>query len=83
MSFNVFTDDWLFVLAGDIVPLDPVSIEVVEHGHAGFRLTALQDLFPVVWLNPGWVETENNETMESYAQVDKTWDKFSALKMEK
>jgi len=58
VSFNVFTDDWLFVLAGDIVPLDPVSIEVVEHGHAGFRLPALQDLFPVVWLNPGWVETE-------------------------
>ena len=50
MTLHVLADDGLLVVAGDVVPLDAVVVEVVEHGHA--RLAAL----PVVGL-PGAVAT--------------------------
>ena len=37
-------------MAGNIVPLDAVPVEVVEDGHAGLLLPALLHLLPVVWL---------------------------------
>ena len=39
MALDILADDGLFVVAGDVVPLDAVLVEVVEHGHA--RLAAL------------------------------------------
>ena len=35
MTLDILTDDWLLVVAGHVVPLDPVRVEVVEDGEAG------------------------------------------------
>ena len=42
MSLHVFTDDRLLVVAANVVPLDSVPVEVVQHCHAGLRLTVLE-----------------------------------------
>ena len=34
MTLHVLADDGLLVVAGDVVPLDAVVVEVVEHGQA-------------------------------------------------
>ena len=39
MTLDVLADDGLLVVAADVVPLDAVAVEVVEHGHA--RLSSL------------------------------------------
>jgi hypothetical protein len=39
------------------VPLDPVAVEVVEHGHAGLGLAAVLHLLAVVGLDPRGVES--------------------------
>ena len=44
MSLDVLADDGLLVGAGDVVPLDAVAVEVVEHGKAGLGLAALAGL---------------------------------------
>ena len=41
VSLDVLADDGLLVGAGDVVPLDAVAVEVVEHGHARLGLAAL------------------------------------------
>jgi len=46
---RVFADKGLEVVAGDVVPLDPVVVKVVQDGQAGFVVT-LSD-FPVVRLS--------------------------------
>ena len=56
MSFHVLADDGLLVLAGHVVPLDPVAVEVVEDGQAGFGIAAILDLFPIIRLDPGRIE---------------------------
>ena len=38
VSLHILTDDGLLVVAGHVVPLDPVPVEVVQHGHAGLGL---------------------------------------------
>jgi len=45
----VLTDDWLLVVACHVMPLDTVSVEVVEDGHTGFLLSSLS-VFSVIWL---------------------------------
>jgi len=57
VSLYILTDDWLLMMAGNIVPLDPVPIEVVEHGQAGLSVTVLLDLFSVVRLSAWRVES--------------------------
>ena len=42
MALHVLADDRLLVVAPDVVPLDPVPVEVVQHCHAGLRLTVLE-----------------------------------------
>ena len=37
MTLHILADDGLLVVAGHVVPLDPVPVEVVQHRHA--RLT--------------------------------------------
>ena len=37
----VLTDEGLFVVTGDVVPLHAVTVEVVEHGEAGLVVLAL------------------------------------------
>ena len=42
MALHVLADDRLLVVAPDVVPLDPVTVEVVQHRHARLRLTVLE-----------------------------------------
>ena len=56
VPFHVLADDRLLVLAGHVVPLDPVAVEVVEDGQAGFGIAAILDLFPIIRLDPGRIE---------------------------
>merc|ERR1740129_1355442 len=46
-------------MAPNVVPLDPVPVEVVQHCHARLRLTVLLNLFSVVWLRPRRAETSS------------------------
>jgi len=45
----VLADDWFLVMARHVMPLDTISIEVVEDGHARLLLPALSVL-PVIGL---------------------------------
>jgi len=51
MTLDVLADDGLLVVAGHVVPLDPVPVEVVQHGHTGLTVASLLDLFSVVRLS--------------------------------
>jgi len=44
------TDGGLLMMAGNIVPLDPVSVEIVEDGETGLRVRRVLSCGPVVWL---------------------------------
>jgi len=46
---GVFADEGLGVVAGDVVPLDAVLIDIVEESHAGFH-TAVDVKLSVVRL---------------------------------
>jgi len=59
MSLHVFTDDRLLVVAANVVPLDSVPVEVVQHCHAGLGLTVLLNLFSVVRLRSRGAETSS------------------------
>jgi len=50
MSGLILAHDGLLMMTGDVMPLDTVSVEVIEDGHAGLLLPALPHLLPVVWL---------------------------------
>ena len=63
VSLDVLADDGLLVLAGDVVPLDAVAVEVVEDGQARFRVAAILDLLPVVGLDPGRVESSKTNQL--------------------
>ena len=39
MSLNVLADDGLLVVAGDVVPFDSVSVEIVQYSHARLGVT--------------------------------------------
>ncbi len=56
VAFYVLADDGLLVLAGHVVPLDAVAVEVVEDGQARLGVAAVLNLLTVVRLNPWWVE---------------------------
>ena len=45
MSLDVLADDGLLVVAGHVVPLDTVPVEVVQHGHARFSLSCKENIF--------------------------------------
>jgi len=51
VTLNVLADDRFLVVTSNIMPFDPVSVEVVEHSHAGFRITILLKLFSVIRLS--------------------------------
>ena len=42
VSLDVLADDRLLVVAPDVVPLDPITVEVVQHRHAGLGLSVLE-----------------------------------------
>ena len=50
VALDIFTDDWLLVVAGNIVPLYPVAVVVVEDSHASFIISVKLHLLPVVRL---------------------------------
>jgi len=54
MSLNILAYDWLLVVAGHVVPPDPVPVVVVQHGHAGLGLPVELDLLPIVGLSARW-----------------------------
>lgn len=60
VSLNILADDGLLVVAGDVVPLDAVPVEVVKDGHAGLVITVKLDLLPVVGLGLGGTGPEKN-----------------------
>jgi len=51
MSWLVFTNNWLLVMTGYIVPLDSIAIKVIEYRHARLFLSPLLYLFSVIWLS--------------------------------
>jgi len=59
VSLDVFADDRLLVVAGNIVPFDSIAVEVVEDGQAGLSVTVLLDLFSVIWLSAWRVESSS------------------------
>ena len=44
----VLTDEVLLVVAGDVVPHHPVSVEVVQHSQAGLVMLPLHLQLPVI-----------------------------------
>jgi len=68
VALDVLADDGLLVVAGNVVPLDTVSVEVVQDRHARLRLASLLVLFPVVWLSArGLVSSGTGPIVESIA----------------
>jgi len=57
MSLNVLADDGLLVVAGNVVPFDSVSVEIVQYSHARLGVTVLLDLLSVVGLSAWGVES--------------------------
>ncbi len=57
VALDILADDRLLVLAGHVVPLDAVAVEVVEDGHAGLGVAAVLNLLTVVRLDTWWVES--------------------------
>ena len=53
VTFDVFTDDWLLVVAGDVVPFDTVAVVVVQDSHASLVVSVKLNLLPVVGLGLG------------------------------
>jgi hypothetical protein len=43
-------DRWLLMVAGNVVPLDAVSVEIVEDGETGLWVRRILPCRPVVWL---------------------------------
>ena len=42
VSLDVLADDRLLMVAPDVVPLDPIPVEVVQHRHARLGLSVLE-----------------------------------------
>ena len=60
VALHVLADDGLLVLAGHVVPLDAVAVEVVEDGQARLGVAAILNLLTIVRLDAWWVESEKN-----------------------
>jgi hypothetical protein len=59
MTINIFANDWLLMVACNIVPFDSISIVIVEHSHARLGLSMKLNLLPVVGLSPWWSESSS------------------------
>lgn len=57
VTFDVFANDGFFVMTSNVVPFDSVSVKVIENGHTGFGFSVLLDLFTVIRLSSGRVES--------------------------
>lgn len=57
MSLNVLADDRLLVVAGNVVPFDSISVEIVQNSQARLGVTVLLDLLSVVGLSAWGVES--------------------------
>ena len=53
VSLDILADDGLLVGAGNVVPFDAITVEVVENGHAGLSLSPLTSLAVVGLTDPG------------------------------
>ena len=70
MTFNVFADNWLFVMTSNIVPFDSISIKVVKYGKTGLFSTVLLDIFSVIGLGSWWAESVNDNNKNKYTLFD-------------
>ena len=57
VTLGILANDGLLVMAGHVVPFDPVAVEVVQDGQAGLVLTSLLLFFPVIGLTTRGVES--------------------------
>lgn len=60
VTLDIFANDWLLVMTGNIVPFDSITIKVVENGHASLFVAILLDLFTVIWLGTWWTESSSS-----------------------
>ena len=70
MTFDVFADNWLFVMTSNIVPFDSISIKVVKYGKTGLFSTVLLDIFSVIGLGSWWAESVNDKNKNEYTLLD-------------
>ena len=61
VALHVLADDGLLVLAGHVVPLHAVAVEVVEDGHARLGIASVLNLLTVVRLDTWWVKSAKKE----------------------
>ncbi len=66
VPLDVLADDGLLVLAADVVPLDAVAVEVVEDRQTWFGRAAVLNLFAVVGLYAGRVESLNKRKLTTW-----------------
>jgi len=59
MSLYVLANDWFLMMTSDVVPPDPVTVEIVENCQARFRLSVLLDMLSVVRLSSWRVESSS------------------------
>ena len=57
VSFSVFTNNWFFMMASNIMPFNSISVKVVQNSHTGFFFSVLLNLFTVVGLAAGRLES--------------------------
>jgi len=68
VTLGILADDGLLVVAGHVVPFDPVAVEVVQDGQAGLVLASLLVFFPVIGLTTRGIESSGERpVMESSA----------------
>ena len=68
LTLNIFANDWLLMVARNIMPLNPISIIVVQNCHARLGLSVELDLLSVVRLLPWWSEPGSNALEWHYVQ---------------
>jgi len=57
VTLGIFTNDGFFMVTSHIVPFDTVTVEVVQNSQTSLIFTSLLDLFTVVRLASGGVES--------------------------
>ena len=62
VTLSIFTNDGFFVVTSNVVPFDTVTVEVVQDGQTSLIFTSLLDLFTVVRLASGGVESGNKKS---------------------
>ena len=62
VTLGIFTNDGFFMVTSHIVPFDTVTVEVVQNSQTSLIFTSLLNLFTVVRLASGGVESGNKKS---------------------